>query len=78
MSYCGDRTYSVNLPALLTLSGTTITLKSNSLTDFGSYTGTVTCSLSLYTSAAAVSKTFAVTVTSCIVTALTTSSTISA
>lgn len=75
VAYCGARTYTLT-PALtyLTLSGTTLNLFTNSVSDVGSQTVTVSVKLASYPSIPAVTATLSVSVT-CSVQTLTFSTT---
>ena len=66
MAYCGARTHSTNLPTLLSISGLVVTLDSNSNTDKQTTTGIVSCTLSSYSTVTAVTSSFTVTVTDCV------------
>jgi hypothetical protein len=73
LTYCGPRTYTINYPGFLSISGTTITLNSVTASDATNspYTATVTAGLANWSTVPTVTKTFTVTIGQCTVTSFT-------
>jgi hypothetical protein len=78
LTYCGPRTYTINYPGFLSISGTTITLNSVTASDITNspYTAIVTAKLANWPTVPTVTKTFTVTIGQCSITSFTQASSI--